>query len=187
MGVGQSAFVEVVVDVHTGPFRFRYLSQRAGEHDLPTLNSATVEVAGRNWLTAQLLMSGFEVSTPVVDRGVDLIVFREVGRQGIRALPLQLKCASGESFGLDRKYEGRGIPLAYIWNVTTNPVVFLMTYEEALAVLGTRATASKSWVDGRKYAVTRVGAGLRQRLSPFESRWEWLAERLMAQPESGAS
>ncbi|SPU55418.1 Uncharacterised protein [Brevundimonas vesicularis] len=81
------------------------------------ISSATVEVAGRNWLTAQLLMRGFEVATPVVDRGVDLIVFKEVGEQGIRALPLQLKCSSGESFSLDRKYEGRGIPLAYVWNV----------------------------------------------------------------------
>lgn len=153
----------------------------------PTLSSATVEVAGRNWLTAQLLMRGFEVSTPVVDRGVDLIVFREVGQQGIRALPLQLKCATGESFGLDRKYEGRGIPLAYIWNVTANPVTFLMTYEEALVVLGPKAAASQSWVAGGKYTVTRVGADLRQRLLPFENRWDWLAERLSAQPESGAS
>lgn len=50
------------------------------------LNSATVEIAGRNWLTAQLLMRGFEVATPVVDRGVDLIVFREVGKQGKRGV-----------------------------------------------------------------------------------------------------
>ena len=154
---------------------------------LPTLSSATGEVAGRNWLTAQLLMRGFEVSTPVVDRGVDLIVFKEVGEQGIRALPLQLKCASAESFSLDRKYEGRGIPLAYIWNVTANPVAFLMTYEEALAVLGPKAAASQSWMAGGKYAVTRVGADLRQRLLPFENRWDWLAERLSAQPESGAA
>lgn len=154
---------------------------------LPTLNSATVEVAGRNWLTAQLLMRGFEVSTPVVDRGVDLIVFKEVGEQGIRALPLQLKCASGESFSLDRKYEGRGIPLAYIWNVTSIPLVFLMTYEEALDVLGAKAAVSKSWTAGGKYAVTRVGSDLRQRLRAYEARWDWLAARLAVQPESGAA
>ena len=151
------------------------------------ISSATVEVAGRNWLTAQLLMRGFEVATPVVDRGVDLIVFKEVGEQGIRALPLQLKCASGESFSLDRKYEGRGIPLAYIWNVTSAPVLFLMTYEEALVVLGAKAMATNSWAAGGKYAVTRVGADLRQRLQPFQGRWDWLAERLAAQPESGIS
>ena len=39
-------------------------------------DTATVEVAGRNWLTANLLTRGFEVAVPIVDRGVDLIVFR---------------------------------------------------------------------------------------------------------------
>lgn len=62
-----------------------------------------------------------------------------------------------------------------------------MTYEEALVVLGAKATATNSWSAGGKYAVTRVGADLRQRLQPFEGRWDWLAERLAAQPESGAS
>lgn len=151
------------------------------------LNSATVEIAGRNWLTAQLLMRGFEVATPVVDRGVDLIVFREVGQQGIRAMPLQLKCASGESFSLDRKYQGRGIPLAYVWSVADDPVAFMLTYEEALTVLGPKAAASRSWTEGGKYVVTRVGTDLRQRLRPYENRWEWLAAMLAAQPQSGAS
>lgn len=150
-------------------------------------DTATVEVAGRNWLTANLLTRGFEVAVPIVDRGVDLIVFREVGEDGIRALPLQLKCASAESFSLDRKYEGRGIPLIYVWNVLSQPTAFMLTYEEALDVLGAQAAATKSWSEGGKYAITSVGSALRARLQPYEGRWDWLDQRLKSQPASGAA
>lgn len=34
------------------------------------ISSATVEVAGRNWLTAQLLMRGFEVASPLKVAGI---------------------------------------------------------------------------------------------------------------------
>lgn len=149
-------------------------------------DTATVEIAGRNWLMAQLLIRGFEIAVPVVDRGVDLIVFREVGNLGIRALPLQLKCSSLEGFGLDRKYEGRGIPLVYIWNVLTQPVAHMLTYEEAKLVLGNQASSTKSWTEGGKYAVTSIGKDLRARLQPFAGRWEWLESQLNSQPTSGS-
>lgn len=148
-------------------------------------SAAVVEVAGRNWLTAQLLVRGFEVATPVIDRGIDLIAFSEVGEVGIRALPLQLKCAAGESFSLDQKYAGRGIPLVYVWNVLTTPVAYVLTYEEALTTLG-KATDTASWRDGGKYAVTTISRDLRERLEPFRDRWDWLASRLEHQPTSGA-
>ncbi len=150
-------------------------------------DTATVEVAGRNWLMAKLLTKGFEVAVPVVDRGVDLIVFREVGEAGIRALPVQLKCASAESFSLDKKYEGRGIPLIYVWNVLSQPTAYMMAYDEALVVLGAQAASTKSWIEGGKYAVTSIGTGLRSRLQPYEGRWHWLDERLKSQPASGSA
>ncbi|MCK6106056.1 hypothetical protein [Brevundimonas sp. EYE_349] len=150
------------------------------------MSSATIEIAGRNWLTAQLLLRGFEVATPVVDQGVDLIVFREVGERGIRALPLQLKCASVATFGLDRKYEGRGIPLVYIWDVLGQPTAFFLTYEEALEVLGEAAISTKSWTVGGKYTVTNVGSRLREKLASYSPRWDWLADQLAEQPTSGS-
>ena len=154
---------------------------------MASLSKATVEVAGRNWLTAELLLRDFEVATPVVDRGVDLIVFKEVGEAGIKSLPLQLKVASAERFDLDRKYEGRGIPFAFVWHVISDPTVFFLTYDEAVAVLGPAAIATKSWIEGRRYGVTRkVPVELRKRLSPYENRWSWLDERLAAQPASGS-
>lgn len=150
------------------------------------LDSATVEIAGRNWLMAQLLTKGFEVAVPVVHRGVDVIVFREVGDLGIRALPLQLKCASAESFSLDRKYEGRGIPLVYIWNVLSEPIAYVLTYDEAKLVLGDQALGTVSWREGGKYAIKSVGRELRQRLQPFAHRWDWLESQLNSQPTSGS-
>ena len=149
------------------------------------LSTAVVEIAGRNWLTAKLLGKGFEVAIPAVDRGIDLIAFKEVGAAGIRALPLQLKCASSESFSLDRKYAGRGIPLVYIWNALEQPVAYLMDYEEALALLGDRAAATESWMGKGYYTINSISVDLRGRLEPFKNRWDWLGARLQAQPTSG--
>lgn len=150
------------------------------------MNTAAVEISGRNWLTAQLLLRGIEVAVPVVDRGVDLIAFREVGAAGIRALPLQLKCSSTESFNLNRKYEGRGIPLVYVWHALTAPLAFFLTYDEAFEVLGEAAAQTPSWNDNGYYAITRAGSDLRRRMDPYRDRWGWVEERLSQQPTSGA-
>lgn len=143
-----------------------------------------VEVAGRSWLSAQLLLRDIEVSVPIVDRGVDLIVFKEVGARGIRALPLQLKCASGEAFGLDQKYAERGIPLVYVWNVLTEPSAYILTYDEALIALG-KATASTSWIKAGRYDKNYISAELRARLAPYRNRWDWVEGQLDLQPTSG--
>lgn len=151
------------------------------------LSTAVIEIAGRNWLTAQLLTRGFEVATPAVDRGIDLIVFREVGVAGIRALPFQLKCATAESFSLDNKYAGRGIPLAYVWNVLTEPVVYFLQYDEALNVLGEQAVRTESWMVKGYYARNHISAEMRSRLEPYLSRWEWLEGQVDGQPASGST
>lgn len=151
------------------------------------LSTAIIEIAGRNWLTAQLLTRGFEVATPAVDRGIDLIVFREVGAAGIRALPLQLKCATTESFSVDNKYAGRGIPLAYVWNVLTQPIVYFLKYDEALDALGEQAVRTDSWTLKGYYARNHISADMRSRLAPYLNRWEWLAGQLDGQPASGST
>src|SRR5277367_1348565 len=115
------------------------------DKDRRAFRTAAVEMAGRNWLTAQLLHRGLQVAVPVVDHGIDLIVFKEGGAEGIRTLPLQLKCASDERFSLHTKYKGRGIPLVYIWNALSEPRMFVLTYDEALAELGEKAAKTASW------------------------------------------
>ena len=151
--------------------------------DRSKLNAAAVEMAGRNWLTAQLLTRGIGVAIPAVDHGIDLIVFREVGDAGIRALPLQLKCAKQESFGLHRKYEGRGIPLVYIWHVLEQPIAYFLDYAEAREALGS-ATETASWRRGA-YTFNRISPALQTRLNPYRDRWSWLMSRIAAQPTSG--
>ena len=78
---------------------------------LPLAAASAVVIRSRS------IQKSHSLPTPEVDRGIDLTAFREVGDRGIQALPLQLKCASTASFSLDRKYAGRGIVLAYVWNV----------------------------------------------------------------------
>ena len=152
---------------------------------MTSLRTAAVELAGRNWLVVQLLKREIDVAIPVVDRGVDVIAFREVGLHGIKAQPLQLKCAAADSFSLDRKYADRGVPLVYIWRVFDQPVAYILTYDEALEVLGEQSRSSASWMEGGKYSATSVGARLKDGLAPFEGRWDWLENRLSQQPVSG--
>ena len=144
--------------------------------------NAAVEMAGRNWLIAKLLDKGFQVAVPAVDHGIDLIVFEETGNMGVRAMPLQLKCAREERFSLNTKYNRRGITMIYIWYALDKPKSFMLTYAEALEALGERANTS-SWEKGH-YAVTRVPSALRALLEGYEDRWDWLRDRLAQQPSS---
>jgi len=141
-------------------------------------------MAGRNWLTAKLLHEGFQVAIPAVDHGIDLLVFDETGEMGVRALPLQLKCANEEQFSLHTKYSDRGIAMVYVWNALDSPRAFILTYEEALQALGDQPSRTASWKKGH-YAFTRVPPKLRERLLPYENRWSWLREHLASRPASG--
>ena len=145
------------------------------------LSTKAIEIAGRNWLVSQLLGRGFDVATPEVDQGIDLIIFREIGTAGIRALPLQLKCATGRAFSLDKKYEGRGIPQVYVWNVLADPEAYILDYDEALAVLGDQAASSPSFVQRGYYSVSTISAVRAAGLAPYRNRWDWLSSRLEAQ------
>ncbi len=155
------------------------------ESGSPKLSTKVVEIAGRNWLVAQLLGRRFQVATPEVDLGIDLIAFREVGAAGIRALPLQLKCSSKEEFSLDAKYAGRGIPLVFVWNVFAHPVAYMMTFEEALDVVGERAAPTDSFAKKGYYRRSAVSKVQREKLATFQDRWDWIDQALMHQPVSG--
>jgi hypothetical protein len=147
-------------------------------------SSNRVELAGRSWVTSRLLAHDLQVATPVVDSGVDLIAFNEVGVGGIRALPIQLKCATTEAFSLDRKYEGRGITMIYVWYAFTDPSAFILSYEEALEVLGSKAASTPSFSDRGAYSASYVSKRRKEQLMPFLNRWAWLSERVASQPES---
>ncbi|MFA4940175.1 hypothetical protein [Brevundimonas sp.] len=119
-------------------------------------NSREVELAGRSWVVSRLLAHGIEVATPVVDSGIDLIAFKEAGVGGIKALPLQLKCATGEAFSLNAKYAERGITMIYVWRVMIAPTAFIMSYAEALAVLGEKSASTASFAEQGAYSMSSV-------------------------------
>jgi hypothetical protein len=78
---------------------------------IPGLDTQQTEIIGRNWLVNELLLAGYEVSIPLRDNGVDLIV-------GLPEfpwmLPLQLKTSTNRSIAIDKKYLGRNIGIAYV-------------------------------------------------------------------------
>lgn len=61
-----------------------------------------VEAIGEGHAIAQFLREGFEVARPVRDRGVDLVAYRDT--HPFEAYPVQLKTATGRSFGIWKKY-----------------------------------------------------------------------------------
>jgi hypothetical protein len=136
---------------------------------LSKFDEQVTEVLGRNVLLQQLLAAGFEVATPVRDRRIDLIAYREQG-DALAAFPIQVKAASQAGFVLDRKY-GRtsGLVVAYVWYAgdPARSEVFALTYGEALAVAEEMGyTETESWRRGR-YVVTAPGPRLRELLDPY--------------------
>ena len=143
-----------------------------------------VEFIGTKLLEAELVRERFEVAHPIRDRGIDLLVYRDDRGKPFVALPIQVKASSSERFDLDRKYERTtNLVLAFVWNIprsnNSRPRYFLLTYAEALSLLGS-ARKTKSWQKGRRYAFTRqVPRQLERQLRQnYEDRWKWLREKL---------
>lgn len=131
------------------------------------------EVLGRHHLIDELVRAGLEVAEPVRDRGIDLLAYadRDQAKGKFSARPIQMKAASQQSFGLDRKYaEFPDLLLAYVWNLDTRDriMTFAMTYQEALGILEAMGYAdTASWKDHGAYVNTRPGVRLRELLEPF--------------------
>jgi hypothetical protein len=150
------------------------------------MDSQLVELAGRNWLTSELLQAGLEVARPERDRGIDLIAYRDLDeRQRFLAYPIQMKAATGEIFSLDPKYERfPRLILAYVWNLgnSTQTKCFALTFEAALGIADKMGwTKTDSWITGgrnkkRGYSTTAPSKRLRIMLAPFEMNHEkWLS------------
>ena len=139
------------------------------------LDSQQTELVGRALLEAELVRQNFEVARPIRDKHIDLLVYTPVP---FRAIPIQVKVKTSDGFDVNRKYEQYpGLILAYVWNIHDTPRFFLMTYDEALSVLGERAQNTPSWRKG-SYNTSRPSREMRQRVEGLEDRWEWLRQRL---------
>lgn len=158
----------------------------------PVMDTQLVELAGRNWLTSELLRAGLEVARPERDRGVDLIAYRDIDeKHQFNACPIQMKAATGEVFSLDPKYEKfPRLVLAYIWHLG-DPIrtkCFALTYAEALQVADEMGwTKTPSWLTGgrnkqRGYSTTAPSERLKSLLVPFEMTSEKWLEKMGGSP-----
>lgn len=119
------------------------------------------EIIGRNWLINELMIAGYEVSLPLRDNGVDLIV----GLPGFPwMLPIQLKTSTNRSISIQRKYLGRNVGIAYVLlgekagalpatpADAYDPVVGTNDYSARLLLLSPRTANNLPGLIGYKYA-----------------------------------
>lgn len=143
------------------------------------VDKQVVEIIGRHWLVGELLRAGLEVAVPVRDRGVDLIVYSGEDRDpgSFVARPIQLKAASLESFGIDRKYERLpGLLHVFLWNVaeSARTTCFALYYPEMVEIADAmKWTSTDSWLTGGKnkipgYSTRSPNPQLRQLLRTYE-------------------
>ncbi len=143
------------------------------------LDNQQVELVGRAALEAALVRHGFEVARPNRDKGIDLIVYEARPGGLFQALPIQMKAKTSEGFDIKTKYDRiPGLVLAYVWGVgDTSQRFFLMTYSEAVALLGHRATTS-SWREKGGYNTSTPSRELSAAIRKYEDRWDWLRQQL---------
>ena len=137
-----------------------------------TLDTQQVELIGRNLLTSALMSDGYEVALPLRDRGVDLLVYRDLDESGqFIARPIQLKASSKRAFGFDAKYtKFHDLLLAYVWNVQSGGdaiEIFCLNQSEVSRIgsaMGWDQTVS--WARG-SYSTSRPSAKLCAMLSEY--------------------
>jgi hypothetical protein len=135
------------------------------------MESQIIELLGRNRLIDDLLRAGLEVALPIRDRGIDLIVYADLGLgvAQFAAVPIQMKASSKCAFSLDAKYSKfPNLLIAHIWHIDSpkDEVTYAMNYDEALAVAEVMGwIKNPTWVKGY-YANNNPGAKLRSLLEP---------------------
>lgn len=140
------------------------------------MDTQVVELLGRNWLISQLLKGGLEVSLPLRDKGIDLIVYLDKNK--FVSCPVQMKASTKASFSLDKKYEKfPNMILAYVWYLedANKTVSYALTYSEALQVCEKMGwTKTESWKKGF-YSTTKPSDKLLKLLELYKmttKRWQ---------------
>lgn len=145
-------------------------------------DSQLVEIAGKHLLISRLVAAGFEVAEPLRDKGIDLIVYRDESK--FKAVPIQMKASTQESFSLDRKYEKfSNLLIAYVWNVNAGERgdVYLLTFQEALKVMDEKGySKTDSWTKNGYYFVRNSGKELKQLLKPYSIQTPNWREKILA-------
>ena len=148
------------------------------------LDTQTIELLGRNRLVNELLRANLEVALPLRDRGVDLIAYVDLRTalddlDSFVACPIQMKAATGASFGVWSKYgKFPNLILAFVWYIDDpeRTVTYALTHQESVDV-ATRMgwTSSNSWNNGRgAYSTTNPSSKLQELLEPYRmTRLAW--------------
>lgn len=137
------------------------------------MDTQQVEIIGRNLLISACIADGLEVSQPLRDRGIDLIIFDDHARQGqFSALPVQLKASSSRSFSVHAKYEKfQNLIMAYTW-YSDNPVdaeLYIMTYQDAIKVADEMGwLVTSSWIEGGGYSTQAPSKKLQDILKVYQ-------------------
>ncbi len=139
------------------------------------MNSQIVELIGRNYLVGELLKAGFEVASPLRDRGVDLIAYMDIDEDidQFVGIPIQLKAASKRTFSIHRKYNKfPNLIMAYVWDLASTeyqPTIYALTQAEAVAVADLMGyTKTDSWLVKGSYDQTQPSKRLIEYLQPFQ-------------------
>jgi hypothetical protein len=136
------------------------------------MDSQQLEIIGRQVLVKSVIEADLEVAMPLRDRGVDLLVYRDIDEQAgaFRALPVQLKAASSASFEIDAKYARiSDLLIVYVWHLADGKesVIYGLTYGESLKVAEAMGwTRTASWGQG-KYTTTRPSKRLVEMLEGY--------------------
>ena len=145
------------------------------------MDKQIVELLGRNRLVDEILCADFEVALPIRDRGIDLIVYADLGADVKKFIsrPVQLKTYSKCGFRVDRKYEKiRDLLMAYVW--LSESSTYVCSVEESVIVANKMEwTKNPSWEKGQSWTTTSPGKKLRSLLEPFRMTPEKWRQKLL--------
>jgi len=127
------------------------------------------ELLGTALLQNALMIDDIEVAYPVRDRGIDMLAYIDINSARLfRAIPIQIKAATAEGFGVDKKYEKFSeLRIVHIWHVhsNSNARFFLTNYEETKEL----ANGRKTLANGRKnWHTSAPSEDLKKKLKKYE-------------------
>jgi len=147
-------------------------------------SARTTEIIGKNWLCAQVLQAGLNISEPLIDDGIDLVVFavNQSPKQSLIAKPIQLKTSKHETWGSDKKLgKVPNLIIVHVWNVydLSKTEAYAFTYKEAIHILR-KVNRGNFFKKHGKIRFAKITKSLQKQLDKFRMTPEkWKAHMLV--------
>jgi hypothetical protein len=149
----------------------------------PALSSPAwddVGAAGEAAVLARLLLEGFRMARPVVDRGVDLVV---LSRDAERAVPLQIKAVRTPRLHFRRAwFEPVDVVLVLAWLDDPHHRFFVFDGIAGVEAFLGQSAERPTWRSRGIWDITSPGPSHQARLAPFEGAFDVIRRRLSAPP-----